>query len=138
MKQFKIKVNDQEYMVEVEEVTDGNQSTPAASTVSAPRQPEKKETTKKTEVKAAPQAETKKSAEQGSAEGEEVQAPMPGKVLKINVSEGDSVNEGDTLLILEAMKMENEIVANTSGKVKKISVSVNDMVETDDTLLVIE
>jgi biotin carboxyl carrier protein len=138
MKQFKIKVNDQEFMVEVEEVTDGNQSTPAVSTVSAPRQPEKKETTKKPEVKAAPQAETKKSAEQASAEGEEVQAPMPGKVLKINVSEGDSVNEGDTLLILEAMKMENEIVANTSGKVKKISVSVNDMVETDDTLLVIE
>jgi len=129
MKQFKIKINGEEYVVDVEEITDGSQSTVTPATVSAAKQPEQKEETKKTEVKKAP--------EQGSTEGEEIQSPMPGKILKINVSEGDSVNEGDTVLILEAMKMENEIVANSSGKVKKIAVSVNDMVETDDTLLII-
>ena len=123
MKQFKIKINGEEYVVEVEEITDGSQSTVTPATVSAAKQPEQKEETKKTEVKKAP--------EQGSTEGEEIQSPMPGKILKINVS------EGDTVLILEAMKMENEIVANSSGKVKKIAVSVNDMVETDDTLLII-
>jgi len=69
--------------------------------------------------------------------GEKVVAPMPGKVLQLKVKEGDSIKEGDTLLILEAMKMENEIVANTSGNVKKINVAANDMVDTGDVLLVI-
>jgi glutaconyl-CoA/methylmalonyl-CoA decarboxylase subunit gamma len=137
MKQFKIKVNGQEYMVEVEEISSENQSPSSTSTVSNAKPEQQTETIKSPEVKPAPQPESKKTVEQGTAEGEEIQAPMPGKILKINVSEGDSINEGDTVLILEAMKMENEIVANTSGKVKKISVSVNDMVETDDTLMVI-
>jgi glutaconyl-CoA/methylmalonyl-CoA decarboxylase subunit gamma len=137
MKQFKIKVNGQEYMVEVEEISSENQSPSSTSTVSNAKPEQQTETIKSPEVKPAPQSESKKTVEQGTAEGEEIQAPMPGKILKINVSEGDSINEGDTVLILEAMKMENEIVANTSGKVKKISVSVNDMVETDDTLMVI-
>jgi glutaconyl-CoA decarboxylase len=137
MKQFKIKVNGQEYMVEVEEISDENQSSVSTSTVSTAKPEQQTKTIKKPEVKPAPQPESKKTVEKGPAEGEEIQAPMPGKVLKINVSEGDSINEGDTVLILEAMKMENEIVANTSGKVKKISVSVNDMVETDDILMVI-
>ncbi|GAH94020.1 unnamed protein product, partial [marine sediment metagenome] len=69
--------------------------------------------------------------------GEEVVAPMPGKVLQLKVSEGDSVKEGDTLLILEAMKMENEIIANASGSIKKIIAAVNDMVDTGDVLMVI-
>ena len=69
--------------------------------------------------------------------GEEVVAPMPGKVLQLKVSEGDSVKDGDTLLILEAMKMENEIIANASGNIKKINVAANDMVDTGDVLLVI-
>jgi len=137
MKQFKIKVNDQEYMVEVEEITEGKESSTSSPSVAQGKQPVQKEMPQKSEVKAAPKTEKKPSPAQSSVAGEEIQSPMPGKVLKINVSEGDTVNEGDTVLILEAMKMENEIIANTSGKVKKLSVSVNDMVETDDTLLVI-
>jgi biotin carboxyl carrier protein len=69
--------------------------------------------------------------------GEEVVAPMPGKVLQLKVSEGDSVKDGDTLLVLEAMKMENEIVANASGSIKKINVAANDMVDTGDVLMAI-
>jgi glutaconyl-CoA/methylmalonyl-CoA decarboxylase subunit gamma len=137
MKQFKIKVNGQEYMVEVEEISDENQSATSSSMVSNAKPAQQTETIKKPEVQAVPKSETKGTVEKDTVEGEEIQAPMPGKILKINVSEGDSVNEGDTVLILEAMKMENEIVANNSGKVKKISVSVNDMVETDDILMVI-
>lgn len=137
MKQFKIKVNGQEYMVEVEQVSDENQSSAFTSTVNTAKSTQQTESIKNPEVKPAFNSETKKNVEKSTTEGEEIQAPMPGKILKLNVSEGDSVNEGDTVLILEAMKMENEIVANTSGKVKKISVSVNDMVETDDTLMVI-
>jgi len=137
MKQFKIKVNGQEYMVEVEEIIEEKEASASSPSIAQGKQPEQKEIPKKPEVKTASKTETKPSTAQGSVAGEEIQSPMPGKVLKINVSEGDSVNEGDTVLILEAMKMENEIIANTSGKVKKLSVSVNDMVETDDTLLVI-
>ena len=67
--------------------------------------------------------------------GEEVVAPMPGKVLQLKVSEGDSIKEGDTLLILEAMKTENEIIANASGSIKKIIAAANDMVDTGDVLM---
>ena len=137
MKQFKIKVNGQEYQVEVEEITEVNQapvSTP--STATSPKKMVKEPPAKPAAEQT--KAEVKPAPAQSIGEGTEIKAPMPGKVLKINVSEGDSVNEGDTVLILEAMKMENEIMADAGGKVKKISVSVNDMVETDDILLVIE
>ena len=136
MKQFKIKVNGKEYMVEVEEIKNENSSQTLASSASQSKQTEHKESPVKQETKTTIQE--KPAPSQSTQEGEEVKAPMPGKILKINVAEGDSVNEGDTMLILEAMKMENEIIADTSGKVKKLSVSVNDMVETDDTLLIIE
>lgn len=137
MKQYKIKVNDQEYIVEVEEITEVSDKPVSSLPSKTSKQTTQKEISQKPETKQDPKPEVKKPEPQTSTEGEEIQSPMPGKVLKINVSEGDSVNEGDTVLILEAMKMENEIIANTSGKVKKISVSVNDMVETDDTLLII-
>ena len=67
----------------------------------------------------------------------QVAASMPGLVLKINVSEGDEVNEGDTLFILEAMKMENEIKAESSGKVKEIKVKQGDAVEKGAVILTI-
>lgn len=54
------------------------------------------------------------------AAGEVVKSPMPGNILKINVSQGQKVNEGDVLIVLEAMKMENEIVATKSGTVAQI------------------
>ncbi len=135
MKQFKIKVNEKEYLVEVEEITTGVSSSPAAPVSKVEPKVVKEEP--KQEERKPTKSENKQSPTISTTEGEEIKAPMPGKILKINVSEGDVVKEGDTVLILEAMKMENEIIANSSGKVKKISVSVNDMVETDDTLLII-
>ncbi|MEC9490646.1 MAG: biotin/lipoyl-containing protein, partial [Halanaerobiales bacterium] len=65
-------------------------------------------------------------------------APMPGSILEINVKKGDTVSEGDLLIILEAMKMENEIIADQSGTVKDIKVRVGDSVDTEDILMVIE
>ncbi len=67
-----------------------------------------------------------------------IQSMLPGTVTKILVSEREEVNAGDTLLILEAMKMENEIVAPASGKVKEIRVSEGQRVETGDVLVVLE
>ncbi len=67
-----------------------------------------------------------------------VKAALPGTILKIIVSPGDRVSAGDTLLILEAMKMENEIVAPSSGVVKEIRVKEGQKVETGDVLVVLE
>lgn len=65
-------------------------------------------------------------------------APMPGKVVKVNVIEGDVVKTGDVVLILEAMKMENEICANREGRVTEVRVSEGDSVDSNDVMVVIE
>ena len=130
MKKYKINVNGQSYEVEVEEIS--GEITPVVSApapkVSAPKVSAPKVSAPKVSAPKIPVASTG---------GEEINAPMPGKILQLKVKEGDSVSEGDTLLILEAMKMENEIFANTSGSIKKINVSANDMVDTGDVLLII-
>ena len=78
-------------------------------------------------------------AKQGVApsEGTPIKAALPGAVLKINVSEGDYIDEGDVLLVLEAMKMETEIKSPKSGTVKSVEVSVGDQVKNSQTLVVI-
>ncbi len=69
---------------------------------------------------------------------EVVEAPLTGKILKIEVKVGDKINEGDTVVILESMKMENPIVSPVGGTVTKINVTENQAVKTGDTLAVIE
>ena len=71
------------------------------------------------------------------ADGTQVQAPMPGNILEIKVAVGDSVAEGDLLMILEAMKMENEILAPVAGKVAGIQVAAGAAVNSNDVLVVI-
>ncbi|MBQ5977732.1 MAG: biotin/lipoyl-binding protein [Oscillospiraceae bacterium] len=73
----------------------------------------------------------------GLAAGEVVKSPMPGNVLKINVQQGQKVNEGDVLIVLEAMKMENDIVAPKTGTVAQLVVSKGTVVETGAPLVVI-
>jgi len=126
MKKFKITVDGKTYEVEVEEIGGGVGPVVSAPAPKAPSSPAPK----------APSA-PKPKPPVVSADGEEVTAPMPGKILQLKAKEGDSVSEGDTILILEAMKMENEIIANASGSIKKINVAVNDMVDTGDVLMVI-
>ena len=70
-------------------------------------------------------------------DGTKVAAPMPGTILSVNVSQGQAVKEGDLLFILEAMKMENEIVAPCAGTVSQIIASKGSTVATDDVLAVI-
>ena len=69
--------------------------------------------------------------------GEAVKAPMPGTILKVNVSAGQAVKEGDVLVILEAMKMENEIMAPRAGTVAQVLVSKGSSVDTDAPLVVL-
>jgi glutaconyl-CoA decarboxylase len=68
---------------------------------------------------------------------EVVRAPIPGKILKVCVKPGDSVKKGDILLILEAMKMENEIFAPISGVVKEVRASTDTQVEFEDALVIL-
>ena len=69
--------------------------------------------------------------------GDAVTAPMPGNILKVNVTQGQAVKEGDVLCILEAMKMENEILAPKAGTVTQVLVSKGSTVDTGAALVVI-
>ena len=71
------------------------------------------------------------------AAGTTVEAPLPGNIFAIKVKEGDAVKAGDVLIIIEAMKMENEVCAPADGVVKQIAVTKGAMVATGDTLVVI-
>lgn len=68
----------------------------------------------------------------------EIKAPMPGLVLEINVSEGQQMSEGDKILILVAMKMENSIIINTDSTIKRIAVSAGEAVEKGQVLVELE
>lgn len=77
-------------------------------------------------------------AEAGADEAGVIRAIMPGLILRVPVAEGDEVAEGDVVLILEAMKMENELLAQRSGIVKQLTVAPGDNVEMGQVLAVIE
>jgi len=68
----------------------------------------------------------------------EITAPMGGKVIDVKVNQGDSVNEGDEVVIIEAMKMELPIVANTAGTVKEVKCKKGDAVEADGVIIILE
>ena len=85
----------------------------------------------------APVAAPAPAAAPAPVAGEAVKAPMPGNILKVNVSAGQAVKEGDVLCVLEAMKMENEIMAPKAGTVAQVLVSKGSTVNTDDTLVVL-
>lgn len=125
---YKVTLNNRTYEVEVEAgqamlVDEYEAYAPAPAAAPAP-------------VAAAPAAASV-SAAPALAAGEVVKSPMPGNILKINVTVGQKVNEGETLLVLEAMKMENEIAAPKVGTVAQIVVSKGAVVETGAPLVVI-
>ena len=128
-----INVNGNSYEVEVEEVIGGSSalSTPKAAPVAAaqPIAPSQK---------AAPTPKVEKKEIVVSQGQEVVEAPMPGNIWKIVVSEGDQVKSGDVLLILEAMKMENEIVAPRDGIVTSINTITGASVNTGERLVVLD
>lgn len=123
MKNYTITVNGNVYEVTVEEGFTGAASAPkAAAPKAAPA----------AAPKAAPAAAP--AAPAGAAGAVAVTAPMPGKILGVKASAGQAVKRGQVLLILEAMKMENEIVAPQDGTVATINVAVGDSVEPGATL----
>ena len=129
---YKVTLNDRVYEVEVEE---GSAMLIDEYTLAAPAAPAAAIPAAAPAAPASAPAPAAPSA--GLAAGEVVKSPMPGNVLKINVSLGQKVNEGDVLLILEAMKMENEVAAPKSGTVAQIVTAPNAVVETGSPLIVI-
>lgn len=111
MKNLKITVNGVSYDVQVEET--GAASAPAATAASAP----------------APAPKAAPAPAAPAAGGEPVKAPMPGTIVSVAVSNGQEVKTGDVLVVLEAMKMENEIKAPKDGKIVSVSVNKGDAVE---------
>ena len=86
---------------------------------------------------AAPAAAAAPAAPAVTGAGEPVTAPMPGTILKVNVQNGQAVKEGQVLCVLEAMKMENEILASKNGTVTQVVVQKGSSVNTGDALVVI-
>lgn len=139
IRKFRVKINDKIFEVEVEELSD-NVSKKSENVQSVPVeqpkpvQPATPSVIEKAEIpKETPKTETSQS------DGNEkvVSAPMSGVIISVNVKPGDKVSVGQTLLILEAMKMENSIISEYDGVVKDILVRKGDNVETGQELVVI-
>ncbi len=88
-------------------------------------------------VAAAPEAPAAPAAPVAPADGTQIKAPMPGTVLAVKKNVGDAVKAGDVVIVLEAMKMENDIVAPCDGTIKSINAPKGTSVNTDDVLAVI-
>ncbi len=119
MKNYTITVNGNVYNVTVEEGTTAG-VVQAAAPVAAP--------------KAAPAAPKKAAAPAGAAGSVTVTAPMPGKILAVKANAGQAVKKGEVIMVLEAMKMENDIVAPQDGTIASVNVGVGDSVESGSTL----
>ena len=115
MKKYRVTVNGTAYEIELEELTGAAPAAaPAAATAPAP------------------------AAAAAPAGGEQVTSPMPGTILSINVAAGDAVKRGQVLMVLEAMKMENEIMCPCDGKVASVNTSKGASVESGTLLCVIQ
>ncbi len=129
---YKITLNNKVYEVEVEK---GEAILAAEYDAAAPAAPAPVVVAAPAPVAAAPAAAP--AAPAVTAAGETIAAPLPGKVVKIAVKQGDAVKTGDILVIIEAMKMENEIVAPHDGTVAQVVATVGATVESGAALVVL-
>lgn len=127
MKKFSVTVNGTVYDVEVNEVKAGG-AAPALAAAPAP---------KAAPAPAPAAAPAPKAAAPVAAGATTVKAPMPGKILSVAVSAGQAVKKGDLLLVLEAMKMQNEIYAPQDATVSEVRVSANQTVATGEDMVVL-
>jgi len=135
VKKYRVTVSGHTYEVEVEDLGSGGGAVRSAERVA----PKAAATAAPTAGEASPKgaahaAATAPSAPRPAAKGGVVNSPLPGKVLSVKAQVGQKVKRGDLLLVIEAMKMENEIFAADAGTVRKVHVSSGQSVETGDLL----
>ena len=132
MRKFRVVVNGTTYEVDVEEITDGDGAMREISATAAAKTG--------VQVSAAPSVPPRKSTVPATAENSSngaVVAQMPGTIVAVTVSSGEEVKRGQTLVILEAMKMENEVVAPRDGTVLEIRVEKDGSVNAGDVLVIL-
>ena len=150
MREFKFKINGAEYACAVEEIENGltevtvngkkymveTEKTAAPAPKPAPKvEPKPAPAAPKAEPAPAPAPAAAPKA--APAAGVQVKSPLPGSIIKVNVSVGQAVKKGDTLLTLESMKMENPILAEQDGTVAQVAVAAGQTVMQDDLLVVL-
>lgn len=139
MKKFLISVNGTQYEVDVEEIT-GSQETVAATQINEQKTVQPVAVVKETPVATAtiPKPVAKPAPVSAKTGSEVITCPMPGTILKVLVTVGQAVTKNQVLCVLEAMKMENEIVASRDGVVAGVMVSRGMSVNAGDSLLSLE
>jgi len=134
MKMFRVVVNGSEYRVGIEELAEETQNPPGPERSSAPTSaspvPEQKR------GRSAPPQQQATARKEHDITGGTVTAPMPGTVISVAVTAGDTILKGQTLLVLEAMKMENNIMAACDGTVQEVKISQGASVNAGDILVV--
>ena len=130
LRKFRIKINEKEYMVEMEEF--GATAVAAAPTQAAPVQAAPTPVAAPVAAPAAPAPVVR------SGEGDPITAPMPGKILDIKVNVGDVVTENQVLAVLEAMKLENEIVAPRAGTITAVIATKGAPIDVGQTIVIIQ
>ena len=142
MKKFKFKIRGNTYDVEIKEFEDNIAQIEVNGTMYEVEVEKKESARSKTPKLVRSQVETKRSdskiKKSVSSRAAAIKAPLPGNIFKIMVREGDEVKKGDTIMIMEAMKMENNVLAEKDGKVSSIKVKEGDSVLQNDVLAEIE
>ncbi|SFE54908.1 biotin/lipoyl-containing protein [Trichococcus pasteurii] len=132
LRKFRIKINEKEYMVEMEEF-----GAPAVAAAPAQAAPVQAAPAPVAAPIAAPTAPAPAPVV-GSGEGDPITAPMPGKILDIKVNVGDVVAENQVLAVLEAMKLENEIVAPRAGTITAVIATKGAPIDVGQTIVIIQ
>lgn len=142
MKKYKLKIKDKEYQVDIMAIEDASATIRVNGVVydvDIDREIKSTKTPKLVRAASSPstdsEASTAKTAKPDSVKAQNIKSPLPGKILDIYVQPGDTLKVGQTVVCLEAMKMENNINADKEGVVKAIKVQKNDTVLEGDILI---
>jgi biotin carboxyl carrier protein len=141
MKKFNFSINGNKYHVHIKDIEDNIASVEVNGTpysVEIEQEVKKVKTPKLIRQEVKPKPGEGHIVKKPSTGGHQILAPLPGSIFKMLTKEGDAVKKGDTLLIMEAMKMENNVMADKDGTVKEIKVKEGDAVLQSDVLVVLE